>query len=276
MFPQELTIIAARAAMGKTVLALNVAENAARAGNRVLFFSLEMPRKQLAMRILARKTGISTERQREGTVTGTESGRLIAAARDLQNIPLVIDDRAGLNAAQIRTRTRREIRRGGVDLVVIDYLTLMGMDTRAPSRTYQIEETTKALKAMAKDLDIPVVLLAQVSRGVESRDDKRPGLADLKDSGAIEQDADGVLFIYRHEYYLERARPQRGSNEKPDAFDRRMLDWENDLHSSRGKAEIIIAKYRQGKTGTVQVHFDEVRQCFENLAHEGHEHWGRG
>jgi replicative DNA helicase len=229
LFPGELCIVAGRPAMGKTAFGLNIAQNAAAAGHKVLFFSLEMPTDQLAMRLYARETGISVDAQRKGAITDGQARDLQTAARNLMNLPLYIDDQAGLNVAQIRSRIRRHMRRQGAELIVIDYLGLIRPTNPAINRTYQIEEVTTGLKAAAKDFGVPVMLLAQINRGVESRDDKRPTMSDLKDSGAIEQDADAVMLLYRNDYYLAQKEPKKKGDETQETYEKRLAAWHLEL-----------------------------------------------
>jgi replicative DNA helicase len=251
----ELYVIAGRPGMGKTAVALTVARNAARAGKRVRFVSLEMNAAQLYQRFYAQETGISVQDQRRHMTTD-QFRRLGDAAEVINQWPIIIDDSDGQTVAQIRTRARRQKRRGGLDLLIVDYLGLIkATDPKAP-KVYQIEEITTTLKRLSKELDIPVILLGQLNRGVENRDDKRPTLADLRDSGSIEQDADVVIFLYRAEYYLAKEEPEDG---------KLWADWSQRREAARGKAEIITAKFRQGEVGNDIVRFDGARQLFSDL-----------
>lgn len=269
--PGDLVLLGGRPGMGKTALALTLAVNAAAAGIGVLMFSLEMRREELAMRLLARETAMPVQQQRrEGAIRREGWDALSAARRRMAALPIAIDDAGALTAAQIRARARRESRRmargggKGLGLIVIDYLGLMtAADARAPP-VYQLAQITKDIKGMAKEMGVPVLLLHQLSRSVESRDDKRPMMADLRDSGQIEQDADVILFVYREEYYLAREEPVRKPAEKADAFGQRQDIWRERVGAARGGAEIVVAKFRQGEPGSVRCRFDGKRQVFEN------------
>lgn len=251
----ELYVIAGRPGMGKTAKALTVARNAARAGKHVRFVSLEMNAAQLYQRFYAQETGISVQDQRRHMLPA-QFVTLAEAAERINRLPIIIDDSDGQTVAQIRTRARRQKRRGGLDLLIVDYLGLVKpTDAKAP-KVYQIEEITTTLKRLSKELDIPVILLGQLNRGVENRDDKRPTLADLRDSGSIEQDADVVMFLYRAEYYLAKEEPDDGS---------KWADWNTRREAARGKAEVITAKFRQGEVGSDVVRFDGARQLFSDL-----------
>src|SRR5690348_11612615 len=221
--PSDLVILAGRPSMGKTALATNIAFNAAQAhmespenGGRVAFFSLEMSAEQLAMRILAERTEISSDRIRRGEISRDDDfTRLVIAAQELQKLPMHIDDTPGLTVPALRTRARRLKRRHGLGLIVVDYLQLMRSPAgfRNENRVQEVSEITRGLKAIAKELDVPVLALSQLSRAVEQRDDKRPQLADLRESGSIEQDADVVMFIFREQYYHERGEPKQRDDE---------------------------------------------------------------
>ncbi|MFC5989852.1 replicative DNA helicase [Limoniibacter endophyticus] len=275
--PSDLIVIAGRPAMGKTSLVTNFAFNVAHAyeaaqqadgsykaanGGVVGFFSLEMSGEQLATRIISEQTEISSSKIRRGEITETEFEKLVAGAQTLQSIPLFIDATGGISIAQLTARARRLKRQRGLDLIIIDYLQLMqGSSSRAAqNRVQEITEITTGLKALAKELNVPVIALSQLSRQVENREDKRPQLADLRESGSIEQDADVVLFVYRDEYYLKGKEPQFGTPE--------YLKWQEDMNMVRGKAELIIAKQRHGPTGTVQVAFQSEFTRFADLAEE--------
>jgi replicative DNA helicase len=236
----DLIILAARPSMGKTALATNVAFSASAVGTRVGFFSLEMSDEQIAFRILAEQTGVPSERVRRGELTSAEFDRAVTVKETLESISLQIDPTPALSIGTIRTRARRQQRKHGLDLIVVDYLQLVEATNRKDGRVQEVSEISRGLKALAKELDVPVLALSQLSRAVESRADKRPLLSDLRDSGTIEQDADVVMFIYREEYYLE-----RGS----DADRRRVADV-------AGQAELLIAKHRNGPTGAVHLRFD--------------------
>lgn len=260
----DLLILAGRPSMGKTALATNIAFNAAKAfldtpeaGARVLFFSLEMSAEQLASRILSTATQISSHSIRKGSVTNDEFERFIEAARDLQSIPLYIDDTPGLGIASLRNRARRLKRQSGLDLIVVDYLQLLEGVTKE-NRVQEISEITRSLKGIAKELNVPVIALSQLSRAVEQREDKRPLLSDLRESGSIEQDADVVMFVYREEYYLERQEPS-GSEEK-------RLEWHKKMLDAHQRAEVLIAKQRHGPVGTIKLFFDGNLTRFGNFS----------
>ncbi len=274
--PSDLIIVAGRPGMGKTALATNVAFNIARSyeerqradgtretvnGGIVGFFSLEMSAEQLATRIIAEQAGVPSYKIRRGDISEPEFHRLAEAARAMQTIPFYIDQTGGLTIAQLAARARRLKRQRGLDVLVIDYLQLLGASkTRSDSRVQEVTELTTGLTALAKDLNVPVVALSQLSRQVESRDDKRPQLSDLRESGSIEQDADVVLFVFREEYYLNGRKPHEGTPE--------FEEWWAAQEKVHGKAEIIIGKQRHGPTGTVELAFDAEVTRFANLAEE--------
>lgn len=268
--PSDLVILAGRPSMGKTALATNMAFNVATKGRvssdgeivqaPVHFFSLEMSGEQLATRIMAEQSELSSERIRRGRITELEFSRLSKSAQKLASAPLYIDQTGGISIAQLAQRARRLKRRHGTALIVVDYLQLMsGAKRRDGNRVAEITEITTGLKALAKELQVPVVALSQLSRKVEERADKRPQLADLKESGSIEQDADVVMFVYRDEYYLERQKP-------PVSDFAGTADWQDKMNSAAGKAEIIIGKQRHGPLGIVDVAFDASLTRFSNLA----------
>ena len=274
----DLVILAARPSMGKTALAANIAFNVARRyswepqpdggrktvdGGVVAFFSLEMSAEQLAMRLLAEVTEVPSDKIRKGEITVSEFGRISEAAREIQESPLYIDDTGGISIAKLAARARRLKRTSGLDLIVVDYLQLVttGDASRSDNRVQEVTQVTQGLKALAKELSVPILALAQLSRQVETRDDKRPHLADLRESGSIEQDADVVMFIYREAYYLGRAEPKEGSAEH--------LAWQEKLDPIRNLAEVIIGKQRHGPIGVVRMHFNEDLTKFSNLAREG-------
>ena len=275
----DLIILAGRPAMGKTALATNIAYHVAKNykaeyqpdgsvkvedGAVVAFFSLEMSSEQLATRIIAEQTAISSEEIRRGKISEDEFQRLVEVSRDLQGLPLYIDDTGGLSIAQLAARARRLKRQRGLGLIIVDYLQLLAGSARKASegRVQEVTEITVGLKALAKELDVPIIALSQLSRQVESRDDKRPQLSDLRESGSIEQDADVVLFVYREEYYLQRLEPQVGSAEHQ--------AWQDKMDRAHGKAEVIIGKQRHGPTGTIDLQFEGRLTKFSNLAREGH------
>jgi len=279
----DLIILAARPAMGKTALATNIAFHAARSwkgevtvtgqrkttdGAAVGFFSLEMSSEQLATRVLSEQSEISSSEIRRGQIHESQFGRLVETSNLIASIPLYIDDTGGLNIAQLAARARRLKRQKGLDLLVIDYIQLLaGTGNRRENRVQEVTEITTALKALAKELDVPIVALSQLSRAVENREDKHPQLADLRESGSIEQDADVVLFVYREEYYLGNSEPKEGTPEH--------LEWQAKMEAATGRAEIIIGKQRHGPTGTVELSFESKFTRFGNLARAGHMHGDR-
>jgi replicative DNA helicase len=277
LHPSDLLILAARPSMGKSALASNIAFSVARNyawepvpgggrktvnGGVVAFFSLEMSAEQLAMRLLAEVSGVPSDRLRKGEIDASEFGRVRDAAIEIQSAPLYFDDTGGLSLAKLTARARRLKRQGGLDLIVVDYLQLVttaigGSD----NRVQEVSQITQGLKALAKELSVPVIALSQLSRQVESREDKRPQLSDLRESGSIEQDADVVMFIFRESYYKSRAEPREGSPEH--------LAWQEEMDRIRGVAEVIIGKQRHGPIGVVKLHFNEDLTKFSNLARDG-------
>ena len=275
--PSDLIIIAARPGMGKTSLATNIAFNVAKAyraeeqpdgvmktvnGGRVGFFSLEMSAEQLATRVLAEQAGVPSSDIRRGSITNEQYYSLVDATREMNMAPLYIDQTGGLSIAQLTARARRLKRQKGLDLLFVDYLQLLSGSSKRASegRVQEITEITTGLKALAKELNVPIVALSQLSRQVESRDDKRPQLSDLRESGSIEQDADVVVFIYRDEYYLKNKMPKEGTEE--------FFAWQAEMESVAGVAEIIIGKQRHGPTGTVPVQFEDSVTRFSDLARD--------
>ncbi len=276
MHPSDLIILAGRPSMGKTALATNIALSAARAKKRateagsdagetgavVGFFSLEMSADQIAMRILAEMAEVPSNEIRRGTIDKAQFDRIYHKAQELNDLPFHIDDTGGLSIAQVAARARRLQRQKGLDLVVVDYLQLLtGSGRRSDNRVQEITEISVGLKALAKELDVPVVALSQLSRQVESRDEKRPLLSDLRESGSIEQDADIVLFVYREEYYLSRSEPKGDSEEATLS----RAKWLEKMEAARGVAEVIIAKQRHGPIGSVPLRFDQNLTKFSDL-----------
>ena len=274
----DLVILAGRPGMGKTALATNIGYNIAKAwrgeikpdghtstvnGGIVGFFSLEMSAEQLATRIIAEQTGIPSNHIRRGGISESDFEKIKDYSIELQNIPLYVDETGGLSVAQLAARARRLKRQRGLDLLVIDYLQLLQGSTRrsAENRVQEITEITTKLKALAKELNVPILALSQLSRQVESRDDKRPQLSDLRESGSIEQDADVVLFVYREEYYHQMRKPLEANREK-------FAEWLAEADKVHGKAEVIIGKQRHGPTGTVELQFDAAVTRFSSLARE--------
>jgi replicative DNA helicase len=275
----DLVILAGRPGMGKTALATNMAYNIAKGwagevradgrmgtinGGIVGFFSLEMSAEQLATRIIAEQTNIPSSRMRRGEIDpNDEFSRITAAASEMEKIPFYIDESGGLSIAALAARARRLKRQRGLDLLVIDYIQLMqGSSHRAQQgRVQEVTEITTGLKALAKELAVPILALSQLSRQVESRDDKRPQLSDLRESGSIEQDADVVMFVFREEYYLKNKEPRLNTEEH--------FKWQGEMDAALGKADVIIGKQRHGPTGTVQLHFDANVTRFSDLADSG-------
>jgi replicative DNA helicase len=276
--PSDLVILAGRPSMGKTALATNIGFNAAEAikdaetstRHRVAFFSLEMSAEQLAHRIMAEKSGVSSDRIRRGDVKSDEFGRIVEAAQAMASVQFFIDDTPAMTVPGLRTRARRLKRQFGLDLIVVDYLQLMRYANPKPSdnRVQEISEITRGLKAIAKELQVPVLALSQLSRAVENREDKRPQLADLRESGSIEQDADVVMFVFREQYYHERAEPKQRTDESTDKFQERMARWQERGERIHNVAEVIIAKQRHGPVGTLELYFDGNITRFGDLTRD--------
>ncbi len=273
----DLIILAGRPGMGKTALATNLAYNVARGwegsvradgriesvnGGIVGFFSLEMSAEQLATRIISEQTEIASYRIRRGEIDPSDFDRIAETAREMERMPLYIDETGGLSIAQLAARARRLKRQRGLDLLVIDYIQLLqGSSKRAQEgRVQEVTEITTKLKALAKELNIPIIALSQLSRQVESRDDKRPQLSDLRESGSIEQDADVVMFVFREEYYLKNKEPRPGTEE--------YFKWQTEMEAVYGRAEVIIGKQRHGPTGTVPLQFKADVTRFSDIAED--------
>ncbi|WGH78391.1 replicative DNA helicase [Jannaschia ovalis] len=269
----DLLILAGRPSMGKTSLATNIAFNIAKAyrrgithdgregaveGGVVGFYSLEMSAEQLAARVLSEAAEVPSEQIRKGDMTEAEFRRFVEAAKALEACPLYIDDTPALPIAQLAARARRQKRTHGLDLLIVDYLQLVKAPGFGENRVNEVSAITQGLKAIAKELQIPVVALSQLSRQVENREDKRPQLSDLRESGSIEQDADVVMFVYREEYYKEREKPGEHQLDK-------MADWQAAMEAVHGKAEVIIGKQRHGPIGTVDLSFEGRFTRFGNL-----------
>jgi replicative DNA helicase len=276
MHSSDLIVLAGRPSMGKTALATNIAFYAAKnfreivdeARNRhvadgavVGFFSLEMSAEQLATRILSEQTEIASEKIRRGMIDEGEFRKLVEVSRVMSKIPLYIDQTGGISVAQLAARARKLKRQKGLGLLVVDYLQLLtGHKRTSEGRVQEVSEITTGLKALAKELHVPIIALSQLSRQVEQRDDKRPQLSDLRESGSIEQDADVVMFVFREEYYVERR--------KPDEKDGKFGEWLSEMNRVHGKAEIIIGKQRHGPTGTVPLAFEAQFTRFANLVRD--------
>ncbi|HVJ44640.1 MAG TPA: DnaB-like helicase C-terminal domain-containing protein [Dongiaceae bacterium] len=272
-FPGELVIGGGRPGMGKTVFAATCAWRAAYGGIPSVFFSKEMSSEQLFQRILAMETGIGTEKQRTGKISDQEFSDLIEAKRRIGALPIHIIDEARITTSMIEAKARGILKPGKPGIVIIDYLQLITGEggSRNANRVEELTKITRELKLMAKSLRAPVLALSQINRGVEGRDDKRPQLADLRESGSIEQDADQVLLFYREEYYLERNEPRRKPGEGDASFKERWNDHQADMERCRGLAEIIVGKQRFGSGGAVKVAFLGEAQRFDDLQHGGYE-----
>ncbi|MEO0878728.1 MAG: replicative DNA helicase [Pseudomonadota bacterium] len=273
LHPSDLLILAGRPSMGKTSLAVNIAVNAARAykaerqpdgtmkavdGAVVGLFSLEMAADQIATRIISEFSGVPSNEIRRGEIDQDQFDKVYHASRELENLPLYIDDTGGITIAQLAARARRLKRQHGLGLIVVDYLQLVaGSGRTGDNRVQEITEISMGLKTLAKELNVPVVALSQLSRQVENRDDKRPQLADLRESGSIEQDADVVMFVYREEYYLKRQEPREGTPEHE--------EWQQRCAEIMGVAEVIIGKQRHGPIGKVELQFQENLTKFSDL-----------
>ncbi|WP_407154340.1 replicative DNA helicase [Bradyrhizobium sp. STM 3557] len=273
----DLIILAGRPGMGKTSLATNIAYNVAQAykgelqadgtmkavnGGVVGFFSCEMSGEQLATRIIAERSGIPSSHIRRGGITEADFDKLRDCSIELQSLPFYVDETGGISISQVMARARRLKRQKGLDLLVIDYIQLLAGSGKRGSdnRVQEITEITTSLKALAKELNVPIIALSQLSRQVENRDDKRPQLSDLRESGSIEQDADVVIFVYREEYYLAAKEPRPGTPEHE--------KWQTEMGLAHGKAEVIIGKQRHGPTGTVELQFDASVTRFGDLSHD--------
>ena len=263
----DLVILAGRPGMGKTALATNIAYHAAQnllsreEKSSIAFFSLEMSSEQLSTRILSEQARIKSDDIRRGKVTESEINRYIETSRNIYNLPLYIDETPAITIATLSNRARRIKRLFGLSLIVVDYIQLMrapSLNNRNDNRVQEVSEITQGLKALAKELKVPVLALSQLSRAVESRDDKKPQLSDLRESGSIEQDADVVMFVYREAYYLENKQPKLGSIE--------YAEWQSKMNDVNGLADIILGKQRHGPTGTVKVEFEGIYTKFKDLS----------
>ena len=272
--PSDLIILAGRPGMGKTSLATNMAFHATRAyvqdmeagaeqslGAPVLFFSLEMAAQQLSARILSEQTEIEMWKIRNGRFAESEWEKFVLTMQELSTLPLFIDDTGGISIAQIAARARRLKREKKIGLIIIDHIQLVAPSRRAENRVQEITEISKGLKVLAKDLDVPVIALSQLSRGVDSRDDKRPVLSDLRESGSIEQDADVVMFVYREEYYLQSREPEAGTEDH--------VKWAAKLDKATNKAEVLVEKHRHGATRAIELVFEGMYTRFSNMANDG-------
>ncbi|MDC1092663.1 replicative DNA helicase [Pelagibacteraceae bacterium] len=262
----DLVILAGRPGMGKTALATNIAYHAAQnlssreEKSSIAFFSLEMSSEQLSTRILSEQARIKSDDIRRGKVTESEINRYIETSRNIYDLPLYIDETPAITISTLSNRARRIKRLHGLSLIVVDYIQLMRApnSNRQDNRVQEVSEITQGLKALAKELKVPVLALSQLSRAVESRDDKKPQLSDLRESGSIEQDADVVMFVYREAYYLENKQPKLGSIEH--------AEWQSKMNDVNGLADIILGKQRHGPTGTVKVEFEGIYTKFKDLS----------
>ena len=277
----NLIILAGRPAMGKTALATNIAYNVAELFSRdknvvpenrgVAFFSLEMSADELAARILSTTTQTSSQKMRNGALDAAEFTRIAAAVRELENIPLYIDDTPGISINAIRTRARRLKRSKGLGLIVIDYIQLIsgtGNKKSDGNRVQELSEISRGLKILAKELKIPVIALSQLNRGVESREDKRPVMSDLRESGSIEQDADIVMFVFRENYYIHNSEPKMQEGDTPEKFQKKHDEWVKRDRETFNLAEVIIGKNRHGSTGPITLFWNGEFTQFGNLAEE--------
>ncbi len=281
LHPSDLVILAGRPGMGKTALATKIAFGAARAiqaegraidpnvvpRGSVAIFSLEMSAEQLATRLLAEEARISGDRIRRGDIGQKDFDRFVQVSREIGSLPLHIDDSAAITLSAMRTRCRRLARTKGLSLVVVDYLQLMrpAAGSRPENRVLEISQITQGLKAIAKELAVPVLALSQLSRAVESREDKRPLLSDLRESGSIEQDADVVMFVYRDEYYLQQRAPKQLGFENEDKFHGAVEKWQRDMEHVHNRAELLIEKNRHGATGKIDLYFEGEYTRFADL-----------
>jgi replicative DNA helicase len=288
LHPSDLVILAGRPGMGKTSLATKVAVSAAKAllaqeraadpnavaKATVAVFSLEMSADQLATRLLSEASQVSSDRIRRGDISQRDFDKFVQVAREIQSLPIEIDDTPAITLSALRTRARRLKRTKGLALIVVDHIQLMrpAAGTRPENRVLEIGQLTQGLKAIAKELAVPVLALSQLSRAVENREDKRPQLADLRESGTIEQDADVVMFIYRDEYYLEQRMPKLAAFESESRFQSAHDEWQRQMDRVHNEADLIIAKQRHGPTGTIQLFFEAEYTRFADLdrVHSAH------
>ncbi len=281
LHPSDLVILAGRPGMGKTALATKIAFGAARAlmeqaratdprgtpKQQVAVFSLEMSAEQLATRLLSEEARVSGDRIRRGDIGQREFDRFVQVSRELATLPLHIDDTPAITMSALRTRCRRLKRTKGLALVIVDYLQLMrpSVGTKPDNRVLEISMITQGLKAIAKELAVPVLALSQLSRAVESREDKRPLLSDLRESGSIEQDADMVMFVYRDEYYLQQRAPKQLAFDSDDKFHAATEKWQRDMDQVHNRAELLIEKQRHGPTGKIDLFFEGEFTRFADL-----------
>jgi replicative DNA helicase len=286
----DLVVLAGRPGMGKSSLATAIAFGAAKsllaearatdpnaiAKRCIGIFSLEMSADQLATRLLSQESQVSSDRIRRGDISQRDFDKFVQVSREIASLPIEIDDTPAITLSALRTRARRLKRTKGLALIVVDYLQLMrpAAGTRPESRVLEIGQLTQGLKAIAKELSVPVLALSQLSRAVESREDKRPQLSDLRESGTIEQDADVVMFIYRDEYYLEQRMPKIAAFENQDKFQSAMDEWQRQMQDVHNKSDLIIGKQRHGPTGTIQLFFEAEFTRFADFDHAHSDHGG--
>ncbi len=281
LHPSDLLILAGRPGMGKTALATKIAFGAAESmlanaraedpdampKNSVVIFSLEMSAEQLANRLLSEESRVSSDRIRRGEIGERDFAKFVSVSKKLQHLPLYIDDTPAITLSALRTRCRRLQRTRGLGLIVIDYLQLMrpSPGVKTESRVLEISMITQGLKALAKELKVPVMALSQLSRAVESREDKRPQLSDLRESGSIEQDADAVMFVYRDEYYLQQRAPKQMAFDTEEKFQNALEKWQRDMEAVHNKAELLLEKQRHGPTGKIDLFFEGEFTRFADL-----------
>ena len=260
----DLIVLAGRPSMGKTALAVNIAINACEyiqsqnAGGGIAFFSLEMSSEQLGLRILSMRTKLNSSKIRLGMITGEQFQCLVSSTKELNNMPMFIDDTPAITIAQIRSRVRKLQRTCDISGVFVDYLQLVRATRGGDNRVQEVSDITQGLKSIAKEMNIPVFALSQLSRSVEQRDNKRPLLSDLRESGSIEQDSDIVMFIYREAYYLIRQQPKEGTEQH--------REWQNKMELLQSQSEVIVAKQRNGPIGNLKLHFDMNTTKFSNIS----------
>ena len=259
----DLVIIAGRPSMGKTALATNIAFNAAKKmqdegkKSSIAFFSLEMSSEQLSTRILAEQSRIKSNDIRRGRISEEQFDKFIETSKNVSELPLYIDETPAISIAALSNRARRIKRLYGLDMVVVDYIQLMKASNFKDGRVQEISEITQGLKALAKELSVPVLALSQLSRAVEHRDDKKPQLSDLRESGSIEQDADVVIFVFRQSYYLKAKEPRPATVEH--------AEWQAKMNEVSHLAELLISKQRHGPTGNITLEFEEMFTKFKDL-----------